>query len=174
MVFLAVLVGPARAESQLRGKAVLGATVGRLRAPGSGATSPGFAVGFAFGGRSVVFGPEFIWQNGDSLRVRGIAIAAKIRQPAGWVHPHIVASIGAYAWQSRALLAVPEVSVVGPISLTEVTCLSGSLGAGVTVGRLDRGVSLVLDGRWHRNITQQATAGSRSLVGLMVGVRFGW
>ena len=171
---LALVVGATRAAAQLRSEAVLGATLGRLRAAGATTTAPGFTAVLGFGSRSFVLGPEFVWQNGDSLRVRGFAVGVRIRQPGGTIHPHLVASLGAYAWQSRVVLAVPEVAIVGPVPWTEITYLSGSLGAGLTAGRLDRGFSLVLEGRWHRNLSQDAEAGPRSLMAVMAGLRVAW
>lgn len=171
---VALALGTAGAAAQWRSEAVLGATLGRLRASASSSTAPGFTAILGFGSRSLVFGPEFIWQNGDSLRVRGFAVGVRIRQPGGVIHPHLVASLGAYAWQSRLIVTIPDVAVVGLVPWSEITYLSGSLGAGLTVGRLDQGLSGVLEGRWHRNLSHDADAGPRSLIAVMAGLRVAW
>jgi len=164
------------APAQQRVETYLAGSGGYLRTPMVGETTGGFAVSLALGGSAVIVGPELLWADGVHLRVRAFEVAGRLRQRAGRVHPHLVASLGAYAWQTRTDVANPVVTLagVGVRSWTEATYLSGSLGAGVTLGSLDRGISVPIESRWHRNLSRDDGSGSRSLIELRAGIRFTW
>lgn len=172
---LALIAGAAgTVAAQPSGEAYLNGAVSRQTSPVGNGTLGGFTLGFGFGSPKVTVGPEMIFQGGDSLRVRGFALAGRIRQGGSWIHPHLVVGLGAYAWQRRVGLDSSGTSG-GPIRpWREVTYLSGSLGAGVTIGRWRGRLTGMVEGRFHRNLSQTRAEGSRSLVGVEAGLRVSW
>ena len=132
----------------------------------------GFTVGLGIGSPTIVFGPEMVIRGGDTLRVRGFAIGARIRQRSQPIQPHLVATIGAYSWQRLA--ADEPLAAPGSRRWSEVDYLSASLGGGVTVGPWRGRFSGLLEGRWHRNLRTDPRQGSRSMIGLDAGLRVAW
>lgn len=174
----AVLVGlllgvGSSSQAQPSGEAYLTAAVARQTSPVGSGTLGGFTLGFAIGSPTLVVGPELVFQTGDSLRLRGFAIAVRLRQGGGWLHPHLVIGVGAYSWQ-RLTLPDPEDPFNPAPFWREVSYVSGALGGGVTVGPWRGRVTGVLEARWHRNIEQTTIEGSRSLVGIDAGLRLSW
>ena len=145
----------------------------RQASPAGSATLHGFTVGFAIGSPTLVVGPELLLQNGDSLRLRAFAIAVRLRQGGGWVHPHLVVGLGAYAWQ-RLTPPDPDDPFHPLAAWHEVNYVSGSLGAGAIVGPWRGRVMGLIEARWHRNLEQNAIEGSRSLIGIEAGLRLSW
>jgi hypothetical protein len=129
-------------------------------------------MGFGIGSPTLVFGPELIVQSGDSLRVRGFAIAVRARQAGRWLQPHLVVGLGAYAWQRLA--AVDSLNPAPSNRWREVRYLSGALGGGVTIGPWRGTISAMIEARAHRNLSQQKAQGSRSLIGVEAGLRIAW
>lgn len=173
---LAAVISGTKAEAQYRPEILVGPTFGRIHSPAGNATVAGLALGFGIGlgGQSVLIGPEAVLLAGGSQRVRAFAIAARLRQRVGALHPHLLASIGAYAWQQKTVLTLPELTVLGEADWRETDYLSGSIGAGLTVGGLDKPLSGVVEARWHRNLSQNDAAGSRALLALTAGIRLTW
>ncbi len=172
----ALVLGSASVEAQYRPEIFAGPTVGRIHGPPGNATVTGFNLGFGIGlgGQSLLIGPEALLLNGTTQRVRAFAIAARLRQRAGTVHPHLLAAIGAYSWQTRPVLTLPELSVLGGGDWVETDSFSGSIGAGLTVGGLTKPLSGVVEARWHRNLNQNGADGSRSLLAMTAGIRLVW
>jgi len=168
------LLAPAAVAAQRSTEAVLSWMGGHESAPIGAGRVGGFSAAFGLAEGPLVFGPEFLFQNGDSLRLRAFALSLKLRQQAGRIHPHLVVGVGAYAWQNRITIAAPELLAETTRVWREISYVSASLGGGVTLGRLERGPAAVLEGRWHRNLAQDPAAGSRSLVALSAGLRVAW
>lgn len=167
------LVGlPRSAAAQASGEAYLAGTVSRLTSPVGSGRLAGLTIGFGVGSPTLVIGPELILQSGDSLRVRGFGLTVRARQAGRWIQPHLVVGLGAYAWQRLA--AVDSLAPVPARRWREVRYLSGALGVGTTVGPWRGSLTGVIEARAHRNLTQQKAEGSRSLVGLEVGLRIAW
>jgi hypothetical protein len=167
-----LIVSSASAQQQV--EAFLAGSAGYLQSPSRGETTRGFALSLALGGSALIVGPELLWHDGDHLRVRAFELAARLRQRRGRIHPHLVVSLGAYAWQTRTEIVSPVAAVIGGSSWTETTYASASLGAGLTLGSLDHGISVPVEGRWHRNLGEDDVTGSRSLIEVRVGVRLAW
>lgn len=170
---LVALGGLARsASSQPSGEAYLAAAVSRHAAAIGDGTLGGFTLGFAIGSPTLTVGPELLVQNGDSLRVRAFAIAARLRQGGRWIHPHLMVGLGAYSWQRRD----PDRAVDTPLAARwlEVSYFSGALGGGATIGPWRGRITGLVEARWHRNLEQNRREGSRSLVGIEAGLRLWW
>lgn len=163
----------APAAAQPSGEGYLNAALSRQTSPVGNGTLGGFTLGFGIGSPTLVFGPELIFQGNDSLRVRGFAVAARLRQGGRWVHPHLVVGLGAYAWQ-RLTPGDPGSGGPVPGQWREVSYLTGALGAGVTIGRWRGTITGMIEGRAHRNLTQEKAEGSRSLIGIEAGLRVAW
>lgn len=133
----------------------------------------GFTVGLGIGSPTIVFGPEMVVRGGDTLRVRGFAIGARIRQRSQPIQPHLVVTIGAYSWQ-RLVAAGGSSPDPGPRRWAEVDYLSASLGGGVTVGPWRGRFSGLMEARWHRNLGTDPNQGSRSMIGVDAGLRVAW
>ncbi len=175
-VWLAVLIlGSRGAEAQYRAEVFAGPVVARIHDGLGNAAVGGFNLGIGIGisGQSLLVGPEVLLLSGGARRVRAFDLAIRLRQRAGAVHPHLMASIGAYAWEAAPTLVLPEFVVVGAAEWRETDDFTGSIGAGVTVGGLASRLSGVVEGRWHRSLSQNAS-GSRSLSTLAAGLRVSW
>ncbi len=173
---VALVLGSASVEAQYRPELFAGPTVGRIHGPPGNATVTGFNLGFGIGlgGQSLLIGPETLLLNGISQRVRAFAVAVRLRRRVGTVHPHVLAAIGAYSWQTRPVLILPELSVLGGGEWVETDSFAGSIGAGLTVGGLTKPLSGVVEARWHRNLNQNGADGSRSLLAMTAGIRLVW
>jgi len=171
---LALAVAPGQVVAQMATEALLSAMVGHESAPVGDGRMNGFIMGFGLREGPFVFGPEFLFQDGDSLRLRAFGLTLKLRQREGWIHPHLVLGVGAYAWKHR-VAASPELFVDGPTRVwRETSYVSASLGGGLTLGSVVRGVGAVFEARWHRNLEQNRAAGSRSLIAASAGLRVAW
>jgi hypothetical protein len=164
---------PTTTVAQPTAEAYLAGAVSRHTSPVGDGTLGGITLGFAVGTPTLVAGPELVLRTGDSLRVRAFAIAARLRQGGGWIHPHLVVSLGAYSWQ-RAVPPEDRGALPPGRSWREVTYFSGALGGGVTVGPWRGTVTGMVEARWHRNIQQNRAEGSRSLVGIEAGLHLWW
>ena len=173
---VAVAAGSTLAEAQYRPELFAGPTIGRIHSPDGNATVAGLNLGFGIGlgGQSVLVGPEAFLLDGGVHRVRAFAIAARLRQRVGTLHPHLLVSVGTYAWQTKRVLTLPEFTVLGDSEWRETDYFSGSIGAGLTFGGLEAPVSGAVEARWHRNLGRTEAAGSRSLLALTAGVRLIW
>lgn len=169
-----LLVLAVEAWGQPSGEAYLTAALSRQSSPSGSGTLAGFTLGFGIGTPTLVFGPELIFQSGDSLRVRGFAVAVRLRQGGRWLHPHLVVGLGTYAWQRLTIPSVAEAELDPTPFWREVNYISGALGGGATIGPWRGRVTGVVEARWHRNLDQDSVEGSRSLVGLEAGLRLWW
>lgn len=162
-------------EAQYRPEIFAGPVVGRIHSGPGNATVGGLNLGIGIGiaGQSWLIGPEVLLLSGGARRVRAFDLAIRLRQQVGVVHPHLMASIGAYAWQVASTLFLPELVVVGEPDWRETDDFTGSIGAGLTVGSLTTTLSGIVESRWHRSLSQNA-GGSRSLLTLAAGLRLSW
>ncbi len=124
-------------------------------------------------------GPELLVANGRSLRVRALSGVARVRQGRGWARPYLLVGLGAYAWQDRVVLEPPVLAgAAGAVPTTdywrETRYFSGSLGTGVAIGSPGGRPEVVLEARWHRNLSQREEAGARSVLTVGVGLQFVW
>jgi hypothetical protein len=127
-------------------------------------------------------GPELLVANGRALRVRALSGVARLRQGRGWARPYLLVGLGAYAWQDRVELEPPVLALSGgpaeAIATTdywrETRYFSGSLGGGVAIGSPGGRPEVVLEARWHRNLSQRDEAGARSFLTVGVGLQFAW
>jgi len=173
-LIVGALAVPGVIRAQHAAEAVVSWMAGHESAPIGRGRVGGFTIGFGLIEGPFVFGPEFLFQNGDSLRLRAFAVNVRVRQQSGWLHPHLVVGAGAYAWQNQITIDAPGPVVDRRRVWREISYVSASLGGGLTLGRLDRGPAGILEGRWHRNLAQDPEAGSRSLIAISAGLRFAW
>jgi hypothetical protein len=164
---------PTAALAQPSGEAYLSGSVSRQTSPAGSATLTGVAVGFSIGSPTVVFGPELLLQNGDSVRLRAFAVAARLRQGGRWIHPHLAAGLGIYSWQ-RLTPPDPGNPFQTRATWQDINYVSGMLGGGATVGPWRGRITGVFEARWHRNLEQDSVNGSRSLIGIEAGLRVAW
>jgi len=164
-VLLALAAAPPLA-GQPSGEAWLTLARGYHTSPAGGAGVAGVTAGFGVGSPTLSFGPEIVLRTADSIRVRGFGIGGRIRQRSQYLQPHLVASVGIYAWQ-RARAGQGR-------RWDEVEYLTASLGAGASIGTWRGRLSGLVEARWHRNVASSATDGSRSLVGVDAGLRVAW
>ncbi|MFN0181616.1 MAG: hypothetical protein ACKVZ0_22620 [Gemmatimonadales bacterium] len=162
-----------RAGAQPSGEAWLTLARAYQTSPVGDGTLGGLTVGLGIGSPTLTFGPEMVIRNGDSLRVRGFALGARLRQRSQLLQPHLVVTVGAYAWQ-RSVPVTGPVADPGARRWEEVNYVSASLGGGVTIGTWRGRWSGLVEGRWHRNLSHDPAEGSRSMVGIDAGLRVAW
>lgn len=171
VLVLVAAMGPATLVAQPSGEAWLTAARSYLTSPERDGALGGVSAGFGIGSPTLTFGPEMILRSADSLRVRGFAIGVRLRQRSQYLQPHLVGTVGIYAWQRAQAVGT---SPGAGRRWDEVEYLTASLGAGVSVGTWRGRLSGLVEGRWHRNVATDPARGSRSLVGVDAGIRVAW
>jgi hypothetical protein len=133
----------------------------------------GAAAHFSFVTGRFRLGPEGFVLRGPDRRVWSVGGVARYEAGSSGFRPFGVVGAGLYSWDRPLSIDVPPTPAFRSWG-SDVSLVSLSAGAGVSLGTRGSRLAAIAEARVHRTLARPEFTGARFMVSLGLGGRFAW
>ena len=141
--------------------------------PPESSSMAGAAGDFSFVAGRFRLGPEGFVLRGSDRRVWSFGGVARYEAGSSGFRPFGVLGAGLYSWDRPSSIDVPPTPAFRSWG-SDVSLVSLSVGAGVSLGARGRRLAAIAEARVHRTLARPEFTGARSMVTFGLGGRFAW